>query len=269
LSWEIDVSDFSLPMLCCGTYVVKQDQLVGPATIEVADGVENTVPDEGREQLLNEESQKTTADDGQVQVVDLERAVQAEGCAVPHELAASQDDGVVRNERQDRLFVRRHDGVAGHELELLGRVAKHLLPRGGEDGPEGDAKGTVESRHTDLEVGEGRHAGGCVNVSVVECGRRPRECLLLRVKSGQREAAGEVLKVFVSRESALSQLHSPLCRSLPSRSSLSKERRKEKDAAEERQDLLTEDTWGVLTRAARMVDFKGHSPMLLAPQAEI
>jgi hypothetical protein len=149
-------------MLRFRTYVVKQDQLVGPATIEVANGVENTVPDQRREQLLNEESQKTTADDGQVEVVDLERTVQAEGCAVPHELAASQNDGVVCNERQNRLFVRRHDGVAGHELELLGRVAKHLLPRGGEDGPEGDAKGTVESRHTDLEVGEGRHAGGCV-----------------------------------------------------------------------------------------------------------
>jgi hypothetical protein len=175
------------PLECCvcGTYVVKQDQLVGPATVEVADGVENTVPDEGGEQLLNEESQKTTADDGQVEVVDLERAVQAEGCAVPHELAASQNNGVVCNERQDRLFVRRHDGVAGHELELLGRVAKHLLPRGGEDGPEGDAKGTVEGRHTDLEVGEGRHAGGCVGG--VWYSRRPREVFVVE---GQVKPAG-------------------------------------------------------------------------------
>jgi len=100
--------------------------------------------------------------------VDLERTVQAEGRAVSHELAAAEDDDVVCNERQDRLFVRRHDGVAGHELELFGRVAKHLLPRGGEDGPEGNAEWTVESRHTDLEVGEGRHAGGCV---VGVCGR--------------------------------------------------------------------------------------------------
>lgn len=35
-------------MLCCGTYVVEQDQLVGPATVEVANGVEDTVPDERR-----------------------------------------------------------------------------------------------------------------------------------------------------------------------------------------------------------------------------
>ena len=149
-------------MLCCGTYVVKQNQLVGPATVEVADGVENTVPDERREQLLNEESQKTTADDGQVQVVDLERTVQAEGCAVPHDLAAAQNDDVVCNERNDRLFVCRHESAAGRELELLSRVAKHLLPCGGENGPECDAEGTVESRDTDLEVLEGRHAGGRV-----------------------------------------------------------------------------------------------------------
>ena len=149
-------------MVSSQTHVVKQDELVGPAAIEIADGVEKTVPDQSGEKLLNEESQKTTADDGQVQVVDLERTVQAEGRAAPHEFTTTQNDDVVCNERHDRLFVRRHDGVAGHELELLGRVAKHLLPRGGEDGPEGDAKWTVESRHTDLEVGEGRHAGGCV-----------------------------------------------------------------------------------------------------------
>ena len=57
---------FLVECYVCGTYVVKQDQLVGPATVEVANGVEDTVPDERREQLLNEESQKTTADDGQV-----------------------------------------------------------------------------------------------------------------------------------------------------------------------------------------------------------
>jgi hypothetical protein len=75
--------------------------------------------------------------------------------------------------------------VAGHELELLGRVAKHLLPRGGEDGPEGDAKGTVEGRHTDLEVGEGRHAGGCVGG--VWYSRRPREVFVVE---GQVKPAG-------------------------------------------------------------------------------
>ena len=145
-----------------GTHVVKEDKLVGPAAIEIANSVENAVPDQGGEKLLNEESQKTTADDGQVQVVDLEWTVQAESRTAPHELTTAEDDDVVYNERNNRLFVCRHKSVAGHEAELLGRVAKHLLPCGGENGPEGDAEGTIESRKTDLEAGEGRHAGGRV-----------------------------------------------------------------------------------------------------------
>ena len=158
------------------THVVKQDELIGPAAIEIADGVEKTVPDQGGEKLLNEESQKTTADNGQVQVVDLEGTVQAEGRAAPHELTTTQNDDVVRNERNDRLFVCGHQDFSLLEPELLGRVAKHLLPCGGEDGPEGDAKGTVESRKTDLEAGEGRHVGGrvwgvvgCVVVPESDC----------------------------------------------------------------------------------------------------
>lgn len=150
------------------THVVKQDELVGPAAIEITDSVEETVPDQGGEKLLNEESQKTTADDGEVQVVDLERTVQAEGRAAPHELTTTQNDDVVCDERNDRLFVCRHEDFSLLELELLGWVAKHLLPCGGENGPEGDAKGTVESRKTDLEAGEGRHVGGRVWV-VVAC----------------------------------------------------------------------------------------------------
>lgn len=157
---------------CCltssNTHVVKKNQLVRPATVEVADGVEDAVPDNGGKKLLNEERQKATTDDGKVQVVDLERAVQAESCAAPHELAAAQNDDVVYDKRNGRLLVRRHDRLAGRELELLGRVAKHLLPRGGEDGPEGDAEGTVESRKTDLEVLEGRHVGCGWRGGVVE-----------------------------------------------------------------------------------------------------
>lgn len=143
------------------THVVKKDELVSPAAIEIADSVENAVPDEGGEKLLNEESQQTTADDGQVQVVDLERTVQAECRAAPHELAATQNDDVVCNERNGRLFVGGHERLARREAEILSGIAKHLLPCGGEDGPEGDAEGTVESRNTDLEVLEGRHDCGC------------------------------------------------------------------------------------------------------------
>ena len=174
------------------THVVKQDELVSPAAIEIADGVEKTVPDQGGEKLLNEESQKTTADNGQVQVVDLEGTVQAEGRAAPHELTTTQNDDVVRNERNDRLFVCGHQDLSLLEPELLGRVAKHLLPCGGEDGPEGDAKGTVESRKTDLEAGEGRHVVGRV-WGVVGCVVVPEnECFVELSINPQREAADRI-----------------------------------------------------------------------------
>lgn len=55
---------------CCltswNTHVVKKNQLVGPATVEVANGVEDAVPDNGGKKLLNEERQKTSTDDGKV-----------------------------------------------------------------------------------------------------------------------------------------------------------------------------------------------------------
>lgn len=192
------------------THVVEKNELVTPATVEVADGVEHAVPDNCGKKLLNEEGQKTTTDDGKVQVVDLERAVQAESCAAPHELAAAQNEDVVYDKRNGRLLVRRHDRLAGSELELLGRVAEHLLPCGGEDGPEGDAEGTVEGRKTDLEVLEGRHAGGggveCVDKVVVGF---PRECLFVEYRCGGKrrmeDDEGAGVGVACSR---VNQMHS-------------------------------------------------------------
>lgn len=126
--------------------------------------------------------------------MDLEGTVQLEGCAVPHKLTAAENDDVVYNERNDRLFVGRHDGAAGHELELLGRVAKHLLPCGREDGPECDAEGTVETRDADLEVLESGHVGGCAVRLFWRGGMScSKECRM----SIQREAADQIVLLVV------------------------------------------------------------------------
>lgn len=37
-----------------GTYVVQDDELVGPSTLVVADSEEETLPDDNRDQLLGE-----------------------------------------------------------------------------------------------------------------------------------------------------------------------------------------------------------------------
>ena len=44
------------------TYVVECDQLFRPASIVAANGMEDAVPDEGGEELFNEEDQKGAAD---------------------------------------------------------------------------------------------------------------------------------------------------------------------------------------------------------------
>lgn len=52
------------------THVVQNHKRLGPTTLPVADGVEDTTTDDSAEELLNEESQEDTADEGQVEVVD-------------------------------------------------------------------------------------------------------------------------------------------------------------------------------------------------------
>lgn len=69
--------------------------MLGPASIVVADRVEDTMANDGGEKLLNEQSQKDGADGGQDEVVDEEQSLEFEGFAVAHQLAATEDDGVV------------------------------------------------------------------------------------------------------------------------------------------------------------------------------
>jgi hypothetical protein len=69
----------------------------------------------------------------------------------------------------------------------------------------------------------------------VECGIRgaQEKCLLLRVKSSRREAAGGLC---LSREAASTSCTASVVQSSFNSFESSKERRKEKDGAEERQD---------------------------------
>ena len=77
------------------TYVIEDNERLSPATIHVADCVEDAAANNGGEELLNEESEETGADHGQEKVVDQEEALELEGLAVAHNLAATEDDNVV------------------------------------------------------------------------------------------------------------------------------------------------------------------------------
>lgn len=132
------------------TYVVEDNQGLGPAAIVVADGVEDAAASNGGHKLLNEEDEKDTADGSQVEVVDEEQRLELEGLAVAHVLAAAKDDGVVDDNEDGGRLEGRHGGLERHKLELVGRVAGDGSPGLVEDGPQVDAKGAIDRRHGDL-----------------------------------------------------------------------------------------------------------------------
>ncbi len=66
------------------SYVVECDQLLGPASVVCADGMENAVADQSGEELLYKEHQQATTNEREVEVVNHERPIQREGFAVFH-----------------------------------------------------------------------------------------------------------------------------------------------------------------------------------------
>lgn len=78
---------------------------------------------ESGHQLLNEESQKSTTDRGQVEVVDHEQSVQLVCRAVTHQLSASKNDNIVDNDGNSTLLQRRHGRDHWPEIKILGMIA--------------------------------------------------------------------------------------------------------------------------------------------------
>lgn len=140
-----------------GTYVVKNNELVGPATLVGADSVEDAVSDELGQKLLDEQKQEKTTDQGQVEVVDLEEEVELEGLATTHELSATKDDDVVANEHGGRLLEGSHRGLSGDKAEVLGLVALDRNEGLLKDGPQLETEGTVKSGHAVADPFGSRH----------------------------------------------------------------------------------------------------------------
>lgn len=141
------------------TYVVQNDQGLGPAATVVTDGVEDAVAHNGGEELLDEQGQQDGADDGQEQVVDHEEGVELESGDVLHDLAAPEDDDVVGDQDSRGLLKGGQRGHALDELELAGGVTHDLLASLVEQWPQVDAKGSVEGREGHILKELGRHDG--------------------------------------------------------------------------------------------------------------
>lgn len=117
------------------TYVVENDKLVGPTALVVANREEDTVPYNGGNQLLQEQRQERTTNNGQVKVVDFEKTIERKGRTVAHQLTTAEDDDIVCHQHRRGLLECRHWGAARGESEGLGRVWLDEYEEPLEDGP--------------------------------------------------------------------------------------------------------------------------------------
>lgn len=147
------------------THVVQNDKGLGPATLGVTDGMEDTAANNGGKKLLNEESQKRTTDQSQVEVVDKEETLELERLAVAHPLATTENDAVVDDDEDGSRLHGRHGSLERHKLEVIGGVADDSGESLVKDGPQMNTKGAVDGRQRQLLVegsGRRRHDGRIV-----------------------------------------------------------------------------------------------------------
>ena len=140
-----------------GTHVVEHDEGLRPSTTVVTDGVEDTMPPESREELLNEEDQQDGTDGGQEEIVNHEQSVELESGEVFHDFTTTEDYDVVCHHEGRGLLKGRHGSHTLDKLELAGWVAHDILERLIEDGPQMNAKWPVNCREGHILKKFGRH----------------------------------------------------------------------------------------------------------------
>ena len=121
--------------ICEGPYVVENDQLVGPSARFGANGIEYAVSDNRWDQLLGKERQENAADDGQVEIVNLEQPIQLHRRSIAHQLASTKDYDVVGYQDDGSLWECRHWRLALDEAKVLRLVAFGGFERFLEEGP--------------------------------------------------------------------------------------------------------------------------------------
>jgi hypothetical protein len=117
------------------TYIVQNDQLIGPSTLPVANGKEDAVPPDGGNQLLQEQNKQRAANECQVQVVHLEQPIELQGRSATHNLSAAEDDYVVGDEDNSRGGESGKGRYTLFEAEVLRLVAFDGLKGPLEDWP--------------------------------------------------------------------------------------------------------------------------------------
>jgi hypothetical protein len=137
--------------------VVEDNQLIGPATLVVADGEEKALPRYNGDELLRKQRKQHAANRREVKVVHLEQKVQLEGLAVAHELPSTEDYYVVCEKCDGACLERRQRRLAGDEAEVLRLVASNWLEGCFEDGPQLEAEWAVERGDAIVDPGWETH----------------------------------------------------------------------------------------------------------------
>lgn len=119
----------------CGTYIVQNNKRLSPASIMIADSEEDALADDGRQDLLNEESQENGRDCREDKVVDNGQLLELESLFCAHDFAASQNEDIVEYDENARLLQGGHGCNASLEAKLAGWVAGEELKDLVEDGP--------------------------------------------------------------------------------------------------------------------------------------
>lgn len=117
------------------TYIVENNERLGPTALVIADSVEDTTANKCGNELLNEEDEQDEADGGEVEVVDQEQSLELERLAAAHQLSATKDDSVVDNDEDRGRLEGGHGRLKRHEFELIDGVAHNGRPCLVEDGP--------------------------------------------------------------------------------------------------------------------------------------
>lgn len=117
------------------TYVVQDDELVCPASVMRADGVENAVSRQRGDQLFSKKRKQAAADDGEVKVVDFKKAIELHWRSPAHQFSTSEDYNVVGSENYCCGLESGHGRCAGNKAKVLRSVALDCIEGFLEYGP--------------------------------------------------------------------------------------------------------------------------------------
>lgn len=117
------------------TDIVENDELPRPAPIILANGVKDASTNQGGQKLFDEEGKKNARDEGKVEIVNHEGTVEHKGLTILHQFTTAEDDDIVCDEANGRLFQGRHGGGPRYEEKIVGGVANDALESLVEDWP--------------------------------------------------------------------------------------------------------------------------------------